>query len=60
METYLEALDLWEVVEENYKVPPLPNNLTMTQIKSQRREKTRNHKQRHACLLLFQQQSHKD
>ena len=52
METYLEALDLWEVVEENYKVPPLPNNLTMTQIKSQRREKTRNHKQRHACLLL--------
>ena len=34
METHLEALDLWEAVEEDYEVPPLPNNPTMTQIKS--------------------------
>ena len=30
METYLEALDLWEAIEEDYDVPPLPNNPTMT------------------------------
>ena len=24
METYLEALDLWEAVEEDYEVAPLP------------------------------------
>ena len=29
METYVEALDLWEAVEEDYKVPPLPNNPTV-------------------------------
>ena len=34
MESYLEALDLWEAVEEDYDVPPLPNNPTMAQIKS--------------------------
>ena len=30
MKTYLEALDLWEVVEEDFDVTPLPNNPTMT------------------------------
>ncbi|RDX97933.1 DnaJ protein ERDJ3B, partial [Mucuna pruriens] len=25
-QTYLEALDLWEAVEEDYEVPPLPSN----------------------------------
>ena len=34
MKTYLEALDLWEAVEENYDVPPLPDNPTMAHIKS--------------------------
>jgi len=29
MTTHLEALDLWEVVEENYDVPELPLNPTM-------------------------------
>ena len=29
METYLEALDLWEAMEEDYEINPLPNNLTM-------------------------------
>ncbi|XP_022932242.1 uncharacterized protein LOC111438605 [Cucurbita moschata] len=28
METYLEALDLWEAIEEDYEVPPLPTNPT--------------------------------
>ncbi|XP_024035527.1 uncharacterized protein LOC107175008 [Citrus sinensis] len=30
METYLDALDLWEAVEEDYEIPALPNNPTMT------------------------------
>jgi len=33
MEAYLEALDLWEAVEEDYEIPVLPNNPTMAQIK---------------------------
>ena len=27
METYLEAFDLWQVVEEDYEINPLLNNL---------------------------------
>ncbi|KAL4280510.1 hypothetical protein GQ457_03G037790 [Hibiscus cannabinus] len=41
METYLEALDLWEAVEEDYGVPPLPNNPTMAQLKTHKEKKTR-------------------
>jgi len=44
METYLEALDLWEAVEEDYEVPPLPNNPTMAQIKNHKEKKTRKSK----------------
>ncbi|KAH7576626.1 hypothetical protein JRO89_XS01G0120000 [Xanthoceras sorbifolium] len=40
METYLEALDLWEAVEEYYEVHPLPNNPTMAQIKVHKERKT--------------------
>ena len=28
METYLEVLDLWEAMREDYEVPPLPANPT--------------------------------
>ena len=40
METYLEAIDLWEAVEEDYEVNPLPNNPTVAQIKSHKEKKT--------------------
>ena len=50
METYLEALDLWEVVEEDYEIPALPNNPTMAQIKSQKEKKTKKSKAK-ACLF---------
>ena len=33
MKTYLEALDLWEAIEEDYEVPSLPANPTVAQIK---------------------------
>jgi len=41
IETYLEALDLWEAVEEDYEIPALPNNPTMAQVKSQKKKKTK-------------------
>ncbi|KAL5756718.1 hypothetical protein ACOSP7_021153 [Xanthoceras sorbifolium] len=44
METYLEALDLWEAVEEDYEVHSLPNNPTMAQIKVHKERKTRKSK----------------
>ncbi|XP_052477233.1 uncharacterized protein LOC128032608 [Gossypium raimondii] len=50
METYLEALDLWEPVEEDYEVPPLPANPTVAQIKAQKEKKTRKSKVK-ACLF---------
>ena len=50
METYLEALDMWEVVEEDYEVLPLSRNPTMAQIKSQKEKRTRKSKAK-ACLF---------
>ncbi|XP_016755167.2 uncharacterized protein [Gossypium hirsutum] len=50
METYLEALDLWEPIEEDYEVPPLPANPTVAQIKAQKEKKTRKSKAK-ACLF---------
>ncbi|GAU16908.1 hypothetical protein TSUD_36660 [Trifolium subterraneum] len=50
MEAYLEALDIWEAVEEDYEVPPLPNNPTMAQIKIHKEKKTNKAKAR---LCLF-------
>lgn len=50
MESYLDALDLWEAVEEDYEILPLPNNPTMAQIKSHKERKTRKAKAK-ACLF---------
>ncbi|KAH9742327.1 DUF4219 domain-containing protein [Citrus sinensis] len=50
METYLEALDLWEAVEEDYEIPALPNNPTMTQIKAHKEKKTKKSRA-NACLF---------
>nr|BBP47129.1 putative gag-pol polyprotein [Torenia fournieri] len=50
METYLEALDLWEAVEEDYEIPALPNNPTMAQLKSHKEKKTKKSKAK-ACLF---------
>jgi len=50
METYLDAMDMWEAVEEDYEVPPLPNNPTMSQIKNHKDRKTRKSKAK-ACLF---------
>ncbi|KAH9678769.1 hypothetical protein KPL71_025858 [Citrus sinensis] len=50
METYLEALDLWEAVEEDYEILALPNNPTMAQIKAHKEKKTKKSRAK-ACLF---------
>ena len=50
METYLEAMNLWESVEDDYAIPALLNNPTMTQIKSHKELKTKKSKAK-ACLF---------
>ena len=52
METYLEALDLWEAMEEDYEITPLPDNPTRAQIKHHKEKGTRKPKAK-ACLLQF-------
>ena len=42
MEAHLEANDLWEAVEEDYEVLPLPTNPTMAQIKNKRESHDKN------------------
>ena len=49
MEIYLDAMDLWEAVEEDYEIIPLLNNLTMAQIKHHKERKTKKSKAK-ACL----------
>ncbi|XP_074342450.1 uncharacterized protein LOC141680013 [Apium graveolens] len=50
MKTYLEALDLWEAVEEDYEIPQLPNNPSAAQIKNQKEKKAMKSKVK-ACLF---------
>ena len=50
METYLEALDLWEVVEEDYEVPTLPTNPIMAQMKVHKERRARKSKAK-ACMF---------
>jgi len=41
MTVHLEALDLWEAVEEDYEVTPLGDNPTVNQMKHHKENKTR-------------------
>ena len=34
METYLDVMDMWEAVEEDYEDPMFPSNCTMAYIKN--------------------------
>jgi len=51
MKTYLEALDLWEVVEEDYEIKYLPENPTLAQIRSLKEKKMKRSKAK-ACLFV--------
>ncbi|CAN1215724.1 hypothetical protein LINPERPRIM_LOCUS343 [Linum perenne] len=49
MEVYMEALDIWEVVQEDYEIL-LPTNPTLAQIKRFQENKTKKSK---AKVVLF-------
>ncbi|OWM88537.1 hypothetical protein CDL15_Pgr002304 [Punica granatum] len=51
MTTFMEGYDLWEAVEEDYEVAPIPNNPTMAQIKLHKEKKTRKAKAK-SCLYV--------
>ena len=48
IDTYLDAMDLWEAIEEDYEVHPLPNNPIVALIKNHKERKTRKSKAK-AC-----------
>lgn len=50
MEAYLDALDLWEAVVENYEIHELPDDATMAQIKAKKEKKTKKARAK-ACLF---------
>ncbi|PKI37244.1 hypothetical protein CRG98_042371 [Punica granatum] len=49
MTAFMESCYLWEAVEEDYEVTPLPNNPTMAQIELHKEKKTRKAKAK-SCL----------
>lgn len=50
MEAYLDASDLWEAVEEDYVIDPLPDNPTLAQIRNHKERKQRKSKAK-SCLF---------
>ncbi|GAU40892.1 hypothetical protein TSUD_296970 [Trifolium subterraneum] len=50
MEAYLDASDLWEAVEDEYMIDPLPENPTLAQIKN---HKVKKHRKSKAKSYLF-------
>jgi len=54
MEAHLEANDLWEAIEEDYEILPLPINPTIAQIKTQKK-KVRKSKARATLLAAVSQ-----
>jgi len=57
----LDALDLWEAVEEDYEVHPLPNNPTVAQIKNHKREKNKEIKSKSLSICCcFHNNLHQD
>ena len=47
---YLEGCDLWEAIEEDYKVHPLPTNPTMSQTRTYKEKKNGKYKSK-SCLF---------
>ena len=50
MEAFLDASDLWEAVEEDYEVAPLPENPTLNQIRYHKERKQQKSKAK-SCLF---------
>nr|KYP44769.1 hypothetical protein KK1_033688 [Cajanus cajan]KYP44774.1 hypothetical protein KK1_033693 [Cajanus cajan]KYP44776.1 hypothetical protein KK1_033695 [Cajanus cajan] len=56
METFVDANDLWEAVEEDYEVGQLHENSTLNQIKYHKERKQRKSKAK-SCLFSAVSQS---
>lgn len=50
MEAYLDASDLWEAIEEDYVIDPLPDNPKLAQIRNHKERKQRKSKAK-SCLF---------
>ncbi|MCI88615.1 hypothetical protein A2U01_0109902, partial [Trifolium medium] len=50
MEAFLDALDLWETVEDDYDVSSLPEDPTVAQMKIHKERKTKRSKAK-TCLF---------
>ena len=50
MTVHPQSLDVWEAIEEDYKIPPLGANPTVAQMKNHKEKKTRKAKAK-ACLF---------
>lgn len=44
IEAFLDANDLWEAIEEDYAIPPLPENPTVAQLRNHKEKKQRKSK----------------
>lgn len=51
-ESYLEALGIWEAIQKDYEVLPLPINPPMAQLKIAKTRKTKYLRQRHVFFHL--------
>ena len=60
MTIHLQALDVWETVEEDYKIPPLRDNPTMTHMKIHKEKKMRKASQDLFIFCSFNIDSHKN
>ncbi|KAH1241311.1 hypothetical protein GmHk_07G018929 [Glycine max] len=49
MKSYMDSFDLWNVVEEDYEVSLLPENLSMAQIKHHREKKNQEGEGKDIC-----------
>ncbi|XP_015580374.2 uncharacterized protein LOC107261994 [Ricinus communis] len=54
MEAYLDAIDVWKAVEQEYEIPPLPNNPTMAQIKNHKDRKQQKSKARASLFSEYE------
>ncbi|XP_052182060.1 uncharacterized protein LOC127794845 [Diospyros lotus] len=50
IKAYLDSSDLWEAVEVDYEIPPLPNNPTLAQIRHHKERRQRKSKAK-SCLF---------
>ncbi|KAL6325071.1 hypothetical protein AAG906_022279 [Vitis piasezkii] len=59
MIVHLQALDVWEAMEENYEVPPLGANPTVAQMKLHKERKSRKAKAKVCLFAIYLKEEYK-